>query len=185
VIDHLLLKTAPSDRLAAVLACGVSAATMDRLAQISRLQARMIELISARLGDVGDLTPDQARALAMTPDELVDLSARAGIIWYGGAIARMIDKASRQSLVSLLGEAAYGLALACVDLRPPGIALDLTPENIAKAAPLDGAACLAAWCASQSHAVSRRLQLTIPAATPQSVHAAWGPKIIGRLLADA
>jgi hypothetical protein len=185
VIDRCLLKTVPSDRLASILGCGVSVATMERLAQMPRLQARLTELISARLGDVSDLTPDQARALAMNPDELADLSARAGIIWYGGAIARIIDKASRQSLVALLGAAAYGLALACVDLQPPGIALDLTPENIAKAVPIDGAACLAAWCACQSHSVSRRLQLTIPAATSESVHAVWGPKIIGRLLGDA
>jgi hypothetical protein len=185
MIDPSFLGTIPSDRLANVLGCGVSAATMDRLAQLPRLQGRLIDLISARLGNVGVLTLGQARALAMNPNELTDLSARAGAIWYGGAIARIIDKTSRQSLVALLGEAAYGLALACVDLRPPGITLDLTSENIAKAVPVDGAACLAAWCAAQSDAVSRRLQLTMPVATLGSVHAAWGPKIIGRLLADA
>jgi hypothetical protein len=182
--DGSLLKTVSSDKLAAVLGHGVTAAMIDRLAQIPRLQARMTELIFARLGDVGELTLDQARALAMSSDELADLSARAGVIWYGGAIARIIEKASRQSLVELLGEENYGVALACIDLQPLGVALDLTPENIAKAVPIDGAACLAAWCESQGRAVSRRLQLTIPAAMPKPVHAIWGPRIIGRLLAD-
>jgi hypothetical protein len=185
VTDRSLLKGVPSDRLAAVLGYGVSSAMIDRLAQIPRLQARMTELISARLGDVGDMTQDQARVLAMSSDELAVLSARAGVIWYGGAIARIIDKASRQSLVALLGEETYAVALACIDLQPPGITLGLTLENIAEAVPIDGAACLAAWCGSQRHSVSRRLQLTIPAATPDSIHTTWGPTIIGRLLADA
>ncbi len=185
MIDHSLLKTIPSDRLAAVLGCGVSAATIDRLAQMPRLQERTVELMSERLGDVGMLTPDQARALAINPEELADLSARAEVVWHSGAIARIIDQASRKSLVALLGEDAYELALACLELQPPGIALDLAPENIAKAVSVDGPACLAAWCASQSDPVSRRLQLTIPAATPGSVHAVWGPRIIIRLLTDA
>jgi hypothetical protein len=181
---HASLPGILSDKLASVLGCGVSTSLVERLMQIPRMQKRMDELISTRLGDVGELTSGQARVLAMSPGHLAALSVRAGAVWHGGAIVRLIDRASRQSLLELLGEKNYGLALACLDLQPDGITLDLAPEDIAKAVPVDGAACLAVWCDFQPRAVLRRLQLIRPAAKPEARHAIWGPQIVDRLLAD-
>jgi hypothetical protein len=144
----------------------------------------MARLISRRLGDVGALSREQARALAMQPDQLTDLASRAGVIWHAGAIARIIDAVSRRALVALLGEKTFELSMAFRSLQPPGGAPDRAPEDIAKAVAVDGAACLAAWCESQHQAVSGRLRLTRPAASPEPVHEMWGPQIIARLLAD-
>src|SRR5262249_45494191 len=126
----------------------------------------------------------QAKILMMQPDEMIDLSNRAGCAWHGGAIIRFIDGASRRLLVSLLGERNYELALAYNGLQLPSIAYDLPPEDIAKAVPIDGAACLAAWCEVQPRAVAARLRLVRPLASPESTHETWGPQIISRLLAD-
>jgi hypothetical protein len=186
VTDVTLLQAAPHDRLAFVLGYGVSAALVDRLAQLTRLQARMTELISSRLGDLGDLNREHAKVLAMAPDELMDLSIRAGVVWHAGVIARIIDGVSQRALVVLLGERNYGLALACLCSQPPlpDNTFDRGPKDIAKAVSVDGAACLAAWCESQPRAVSGRLRLIRPAASPEAAHETLGPQIITRLLAD-
>jgi hypothetical protein len=159
---------------------------VGRLAQSPRLQARMTELISLRLGDLNDLNREHAKVLAMAPDELTDLSIRAGVVWHAGVIARIIDGGSRRALVVLLGEKNYGLALACLCSQPPlpDSAFDRGPEDIAKAVSVDGAACLAAWCEYQPRAVSGRLRLIRPAASPEDAHETWGPQIVTRLLAD-
>jgi hypothetical protein len=184
--DVTLLQAAPHDRLGSVLGYGVSAALVGRLAQSPRLQARMTELISLRLGDLNDLNREHAKVLAMAPDELTDLSIRAGVVWHAGVIARIIDGVSRRALVVLLGEKNYGLALAGLCSQPPlpDSAFDRGPEDIAKAVSVDGAACLAAWCESQPRAVSGRLRLIRPAASPEDAHETWGPQIVTRLLAD-
>jgi hypothetical protein len=182
--DETLLLSVPPDRLASVLGYGVSADLLNRLVRSPRFRDRVVSLVASHLGDVGPLSREQTKILAMRPDELIDLSNRAGSVWHVGSIVRAIDGASRRLLVSLLGTKNYELALACIDLQPRGIALDLMPEDIAKVVPIDGAACLAAWCEGQSCAVSSRLRLARPVASPELIHETWGPQIIARLLAD-
>ncbi len=182
--DLSLLQAATHDRLASVLGCGVSAALVDRLVQSPRFRTRLTGLVSSRLGDIGAVSREQARVLAMRPDELTDLSIRAGVVWHAGAIVRIIDGVSRRSLVALLGDKNYELALACLSLQAQGITLERGPEDIAKAVPVDGAACLAAWCESQRREISGRLRLTRPVASAGPLHEAWGPQIVARLLAD-
>jgi hypothetical protein len=182
--DAALFSAVAPDRLAAVLGCGVSAGLVGRLSQSPRVWQRAAEYISQRLGDVGTLSREQARALAMRPDELIDLANRAGAIWHRGAIARIIDARARRSLVEMLGEKNYALSMAHGGLEPPGTAAELAPEDIAAAIPADGAACLAVWCEAQHHAVAERLRLTRPVASPERAHEMWGQPIVIRLLAD-
>ncbi len=182
--DVALLKATPNDRVAAFLGCGVSASLAAQLASSPRFQTRMAGLISSRFGELGVLSPEQAKVLAMQPNELIGLSNRVGVVWHAGAIVRIIDGVSRRAFEALLGKESYELALACVDLQPAGASHDRTPDDIAKAVPIDGAACLAAWCESQGRAISARLRLTRPDASPERVHEISGPRIVAKLLAD-
>lgn len=182
--DVSLLETVPHDRLASLLACGVSAALAGQLAQSPRFRNRVAGLISSRLGDIGDLNREQARALAMQPRELTDLAFRAGVVWHAGVIVRVIDRVARELLIARLGERNYELAIACIGWQPRVALPDRAPEDIAKAIPIDGAACLAAWCESQPRAVSGRLRLIRPSASPELAHETWGAQIVARLLAD-
>ncbi|WP_407158261.1 hypothetical protein [Bradyrhizobium sp. STM 3557] len=182
--DAALLQSASSDRLASVLGCGISSTLVDQLVHTPRFRDRLFGLVLRRLGEVGCLSREQAKMLAMQPDQLIELSRRAGSVWHAGSIIRIIDGASRRLLISLLGERNYALALVRAEARPPGVTVDLTPEDIAKAVAIDGAACLAEWCEQQPWAVCGRLRLKRPAAAPDSVHRTWGPQIIAHLLAD-
>jgi hypothetical protein len=178
------LLSVSSDRLASVLGYGVSANLLDQLIGTPRFRDRVVGLVELYLGDVGVLGREQMKILAMQPDDLIDLANRAGSVWHAGSIARAIDAESRRLLVSLLGTKNYDLALASINLQPPGLALDVVPEDVAKAVPIDGAACVAAWCERQASAVSTRLRLVRPVASPELSHETWGPQIIARLLAD-
>jgi hypothetical protein len=184
VTDVALVRAASHERLASVLGYGVSADLVGRLAQSSRLRMRLTSLIASRMGKIGELDREQARILAMSPDQLTDLSMRAGAVWHAAAILRIVDGVSRRILVARLGEKNYQLGLAFRSLQPPGTTLDRAPGEIAQAVPADGAACLAAWCESQPPAVAGRLRLTRPAASPEPAHLTWGPPIIAGLLGD-
>lgn len=177
-----VLRAAPHDRLAALLGHGVSSALIGRLVGSARLRTRLAGLISSRLGDLGELDRHQVSALAMTPDGLLDLSTRAGVVWNGAAIARIIDGASRRALLVALGEHRYSLALAGLGLAQPGATLDPSPDGIVAAVAADGAACLAAWCEAQPATVAGRLRLIRPDGSPGTAHAMSGPAIVAWLL---
>jgi hypothetical protein len=181
--DATVRQSPPPDRIASVLGCGIAGNLVEGLAGSPRFKDRLIALMASRLGDIGNLHHEQARILAMHADELSDLSHRAGCTWHAGSIVRIIDGASRNLLVSLLGTNNYEAALAHIGLQPPDAAI-LTPEEIAGAVLVDGAACLAAWCELQPSAVAARLRLIGPLASPKTIHKAWGPQIISRLLVD-
>jgi hypothetical protein len=182
--DEELLQSGHPGGIASMLGCGVSAPLVSWIAQSPRFRARMAGVVAARLNEVGSVSREQAKVLAMQPDELIDLANRAGSVWHAGSIVRIIDGPSRRLLVELLGETNHASALANAGLQPPGLAVDRRSEEIAKAVPVDGVACLAAWCEAQPMAVSTRLRLIRPAASPEHIHATWGPPIIARLLAD-
>src|SRR5260370_42364931 len=98
VTDAPLVQAAHYERLESVLGCGVSATLVGRLAQSPRFRMRMTGLISSRLGEIGDLSREQARVLAMQPEELPALLIRAGVGWESCGIGRVTVVASRRTL---------------------------------------------------------------------------------------
>lgn len=180
--DLLLLRAAPHDRIAALVGHGVSAALVGRMVRSARLEARLSSLVAARLGPLGDVDAGGAAVLAMTADERLDLAGRAGAVWHGAAIARVIDTPSHQALVTGLGGDGYGAALAGRHLAQVTAFPDLSPEAILRAVARDGIACFAAWCDTRSPALADRLRLVGPAAPAEAVHRASGPAIVAWLL---
>lgn len=174
--------TASPERTADLLGHGVSATLVEKLTGAPRLQGRLAALLVSRLGDLGRLDDRQVSVLAMTPDALRELAVRAGAVWNAGAVARIIDGATRRALTARLGDDAYGLALSGRRLAPPDGPVDLTFAAIADAAPIEGAACLAAWCDIQPSPIAARLTLVGPKAAPMAGHRTWGPAIIDWLL---
>ena len=180
--DPILLRTASPERLAAVLGPGVPAAVVARLVQSPRLQTRLTALMVSRLGELGPVTPSQAKALALMPDALVALSRRAGAVWHAGALARTIDGPGRRSLAAAIGEDDYGTALAGLFLAPPAEVLHHPSVDLIGMIATDGAACLAAWCGKQPATVAGRLNLSRPDAQAGAAHDRFGPKSVAWLL---
>lgn len=173
------LQAAPHDRVAALIGHGVSPGLVARLVRLPRIEAKLAALLTTRWGSLGPLDHGQSAVLAMGDDDLGALASRAGVVWHAGAIARVIDGASRQDLVERLGPGGYELAMAGLRLaRPVETDAVASPDMIAA----DGSACLAAWCDAQPPAIADRLRLIRPAASPASVHHASGPAIVAWLL---
>jgi hypothetical protein len=181
VIDLDLVRHAPQSRIAELLGHGVSQAFVDRLRGTPRLNARLAALIAEQLGEVGNLTMEQRTALTLTQEAMAGLAAQAGAVWQAGAIARIIDGATRRALIGLLGEDTYRLALDGLPLAAAEMP-NQSPEAIAGAAPGDGAACFTAWCDAQPPALAGRLALVRPMAAVTPAHRASGPAVIDWLL---
>lgn len=180
--DVPLLRSAPHDRVAALVGHGVSAALVGRVVRSPRLEARLASLVAARLGPLGVVDRGGAAVLAMTSDEQLQLAGSAGAVWHGDAIARIIDGPSHQTLLTGLGQHRYGAALAGRHLAPVKNPVDRSPELLLQAVAADGAACFAAWCDAQPAALAGRLRLVHPEASVEAAHRTFGPTIVTWLL---
>ncbi|WP_131115253.1 hypothetical protein [Lichenihabitans psoromatis] len=177
-----LLQAASPDRIAALIGHGASSNLVTRLLRSTRLRARLAEVVSARLGLVGSMTPVQAAILDLSEVGLSTLARRAGAIWHGRAIARAIDASDRRALVATLGTSLYGQALRGIALSPelPG---DLQgPEALDVAVATDGAACLEAWRLAQPPGVALRVGLLRATVLVEALHRERGPSIVAWLV---
>lgn len=176
--DLALLRAAPHDRVANLVGCGVSPEIVERLMGSPRLELRLSSLISSYLGPPGEVSRDQAAVLAMTSAEHADLATLAGLVWHGGRIAQMIDRASRDAVLARFGEHGYGVALAGLHLSRPVEDAALPPDKLGDRVTSDGLACLAAWCDAQPPTVAGRLRLVLPENSADAVHHEHGPAIV-------
>ena len=178
-----LVRAARLDRLAAVLGGGLSEALAARLQAADRLHSRIEQVLAARLGAVEKPDTVQARLLGMDAPSLVRLAGEAGAVWHAAAIARLLDGAAVRALVALIGEDLRAAALRGRALAGPATAS--TPDEIASAIPLDGDACLAAWCEAQPMPVAARVGLRWApraATEPSAAHLERGPAIVASLV---
>ncbi len=170
-----------SDRLAAWLGHGVSAALVAHMMAIPRLARRCDRIVDERLGPASP-SATQALALALDPPGLAALVWRAGVVWHARAIAAVIDGREVRALAERLGPDIRRLALRFVAVAPAGIE-PVVIQRFDETALDSGAACLETWCDAQPPAVGQRLALRLPPALPLSpMHRASGPQIVDALL---
>jgi hypothetical protein len=139
----------------------------ERLKGAARLRARLSEMLIDHCELVPECDPflvdDDDRTIALaSADRLCELSERAGAIYWGRTITRVILAAHVKALQEQLGEPLCALALAHQDLSGPEQPLEPV-ETIGLRIKDDGWRCLAAWCASQPAAVNARVRLKLAA----------------------
>ena len=182
MIDADRLVSAAPERLAPLFAPGVPAPLCGRLLGEPRFRDRLLALAADRLGTVSDVDAGGEALLALGPNDLRRFVMRVGAAWFGASVARMVDGESRRRLATRLDPDLLRYAIAARDAVPVPPEPLSDPDALADAIPRAGAAALAAWCAVQPQAVSRRLDLIRPAAEVAAVHLAMGPAVVGWVL---
>ena len=176
--DSIRLAAAPLERVAMLIAPDLKAHVLSQLLAEPRFRTRILGLAAERLGRVSDAGHKAGQVLAMTSEDLQALAWRAGAVWHGRAVARIIDGESRRRLADHMGLDTLRLALEGLAVVPVEERVDLSVAAIIDAMPAMGAACLAAWSVVQPLSVARRLDLIRPNAAPTAAHLAWGPPLI-------
>lgn len=168
--------------VAAWLGHGLPASVVKRLMAVPRFAGRVSGLIEARMGELPpQLEPTQAALLEMDRWALTGLALRAGAVWYGRLIAKMIDGASVRALVSEIGPQLRTTGLQRRDLAPDIQAEDL--ELLSQGLERQGMGCIKAWAMQQAPGIAMRLELRLPRRPMASdEHAQFGPAIIDALL---
>lgn len=189
-----LAPTLDPARVSEWLGHGITADLLGRMLAVPRLDAACQRVLERRLGPLPDaMSPAAAAALTMDGFALLGLAQRAGAVWHARAILRAIDRAAVRALLNVIGPSLRLVAIRHAGLASPPVPAGTgedadgppDPARLADAIASDGLACLAAWCAAQPAAISRRLLLRLPcpvsAEAPRYPHA---PAVIDALLAE-
>lgn len=168
--------------VAAWLGHGLPPTLIKRLTSTQRFAPRVAELLEARLGDLPRaMEAAQVTALELDMLGMAGLALRAGAVWYGQQIARMIDGAAVRALVSVIGPDLRSLALLHRELSPETDPLDV--DELASALERQGVACLRAWSQRQPKSIALRMELRLPQGlSPSDAHLYAGPVIVETLL---
>jgi len=140
----------------------------ERLKASLRLEERLSDLVSSRYGLARDIAvgavSDTDRPIALaSPEQLTELAARAGAIYWANSIANTVRAADAAAIDAALGEALCVVALANRDLSGP--MQPLTPyDQLGARVMQDGLRCLGAWCKAQPAGVGLRVRLKLPPA---------------------
>lgn len=128
--------------------------------------------------------PDRIVALS-SPEDLDELTLRAGAVYWSDSFAGTILKSEIAALQEEIGEAMFGFAVANRDLSGP--LRPLVPlEDIRDRIFEDGRRCLGAWCHDVPAAVGARVRLKLPPdemidQAPDATFAGLGPNIVRRV----
>ncbi len=159
------------------------AALGQRLLNSDALRPRLSALLGHRLGTpVHDVLLE--RLLAMDAPAIRRLCLQIGAAWHGRALIRLLDGEVIRTLTARLGfdprPAAIRFAASAPATNP--VPSDALAERIEG----DGAACLAAWCASLPSPARAYAQLVLsPHANSRTDHAAYGPALVRAVLGGA
>jgi YOP proteins translocation protein K (YscK) len=171
-------------RFAKSIGHGISDELVNHMLDNPRLKRRCMELVEARFGQAAP-SPVQAAMLALDRSGLKALALRAGAVWHGCSIVRLIDGAAIRELVAVIGPQLRLCAIRHFTLAPEvseTIPVSALPEAIAVA----GRHCLSAWCSAQATAIARRMALRLPTDEPaQEPYLLFGPGIVDVLLTSS
>lgn len=180
LLNERLPVAARADRLAAAIGDGVSAELAGRLLATPAIRKRILALLDRRFGP---LVRDAAlgRLLAMNSAAVARLASEIGSVWHGRALLRLLGGKILRALTDAFGFDPRLAALRFALLAPPAAA---TPDHaLAGCIEGDGAACLAAWCASLAAPARVRAELCLPFhASPDEAHVAHGPVVAAAVL---
>jgi hypothetical protein len=155
------------------------------LASNARLWAKLSPIIEAHydLGACPEMHDDIDHAIAQLPEvRLLRLVEAAGAVWHGKTFAMVIDKATIRSVMKLIDEDAFRLAVAQSALAPKPDS-PITVESLNREAiDREGRLCFSAWLNALPTFVSKRVALKfspqVVFETPSGQHEVHGPAIV-------
>lgn len=155
-----------ADRFAACFEGAFSPALCRKLQESQRLRSRLSAAVRQHYGLGPWIDPDSVdevdRVIALAPaDDLPDLAARAGAIYWSSVIASTVLAKAVNALHQQLGDELCGYAINQRDLAGPAQSLEPL-DTVGDRIEDDGWRCLSAWCASVAPGIGQRVRLKLP-----------------------
>lgn len=158
-------------RLAVSLDAALSAATLARLQNSSRMRDRLVRLV---LGDAGVAGPGPLSGHSPRRAALL-----AGSIWHARSLLKLISGQDLGAFVDKVGAEFQPFGVRHIGLAV-STALIADPEQLSEAVEQDGLGCLGGWLATLPERERQRVLLSLPPGT-----AAEQPNAAHRAAADA